>query len=235
MRGRCERANGGSDTCEKNGLIFYPKCRSGYSAFGCCICRPAVPDCQSLGLNAGIDLSCTKKIIIGDPIPMSCAPGKNNDAGLCYAQCRSGYSGVGPVCWGQPPRGWVNCGMGAAKDSGTCAQIVFDQVSSVGEMALAIATAGSSSSATATTKFAKLQQAAKKTQKVVDLLNQAKMPKDINDSGKGLQDILTADANSVRPEDAIRMAAELAAYLDPSGVSGVVAAYTYRKCTQVSV
>lgn len=161
MRSRCERDNGGPGTCEMNGLIFYPKCRSGYSAFGCCICRPPVPNCPSLGLNPGIDLSCARKIIIGDPIPMSCASGKYYDAGLCYVQCKSGYNGVGPVCWGQPPSGWVNCGMGAAKDSATCAKIIFSQVASVGQMAMNIATLGSSSGATTITSFSRLQNAAK--------------------------------------------------------------------------
>lgn len=36
--------------------------------------------------------------------------------------------------------------MGAAKDIATCAQIIFDQVTSVGELALSIATFRSSSS-----------------------------------------------------------------------------------------
>jgi len=38
--------------------------------------------------------------------------------------------------------------MGAATDSKTCANIIFDQVSSVGELALNIATFGSSNAAT---------------------------------------------------------------------------------------
>lgn len=31
--------------------------------------------------------------------PNSCPPGQEEDAGLCYPRCRSGYHGVGPVCW----------------------------------------------------------------------------------------------------------------------------------------
>jgi len=30
---------------------------------------------------------------------ITCKPGKELDAGLCYPQCRAGYKGVGPVCW----------------------------------------------------------------------------------------------------------------------------------------
>jgi hypothetical protein len=61
MSGRCQSDNG-KGNCEKNGLMYYPKCRSGYSAFGCCICRPSAPNCGALGYNGGIDLSCAKKV-----------------------------------------------------------------------------------------------------------------------------------------------------------------------------
>jgi len=33
---RCEKAE--PLGCEKSGLIYYPKCKQGYHAFGCCIC-----------------------------------------------------------------------------------------------------------------------------------------------------------------------------------------------------
>lgn len=29
----------------------------------------------------------------------TCKPGEENDAGLCYIKCKSGYHGIGPVCW----------------------------------------------------------------------------------------------------------------------------------------
>lgn len=123
----CEKDNGAGN-CEMWGLIAYPKCRSGYSPFGCCICRPPVPNCGSYGLNDGIDLSCAKKIIIGAPKTGTCAANQDKDGGLCYPKCGNNYKGVGPVCWGQPPSGWVGCGMGAAVDSSTCAKKVFSQI-----------------------------------------------------------------------------------------------------------
>lgn len=36
-RDACEHDNPGG--CEKNGLMWYPKCRAGFEAVGCCICR----------------------------------------------------------------------------------------------------------------------------------------------------------------------------------------------------
>lgn len=57
--------------------------------------------------------------------PQTCRPGEELQAGLCYTKCRSGYHGVGPVCWadsenigiGKPvglepcPDGWKNDGL----------------------------------------------------------------------------------------------------------------------------
>lgn len=57
--------------------------------------------------------------------PNTCRPDEEKDAGLCYIKCRSGYHGVGPVCWansenigtGKPvglepcPAGWNNDGL----------------------------------------------------------------------------------------------------------------------------
>lgn len=35
-RSICNRLS--DNGCDKNGLLFYPKCRNGYDAVGCCIC-----------------------------------------------------------------------------------------------------------------------------------------------------------------------------------------------------
>jgi hypothetical protein len=32
---------------------------------------------------------------------LSCGAGMQFDAGLCYPQCRAGFIGIGPVCWGK--------------------------------------------------------------------------------------------------------------------------------------
>ena len=58
---RCEAANGPGN-CEKWQNTYYPKCKAGYRAGGCCICR-AAPDCNALGFNGGSGSSCTKKVI----------------------------------------------------------------------------------------------------------------------------------------------------------------------------
>jgi hypothetical protein len=151
MISRCESDNG-TGKCEMWGAIAYPKCRPGYSAFGCCICRPDAPNCAQLGLGGQLDLSCAKIINVGQPELGVCPGGSSNvpgsaqerDAGLCYRGCDAGYTGVGPVCWKKPPQGWVDCGMGAAVDATTCAKITFGQLAAVGNLGLTAASLGSS-------------------------------------------------------------------------------------------
>jgi hypothetical protein len=50
MFARCE-ADHGVGNCERYLAVVYPKCLKGYSPWGCCICRPDVPDCEALGFN----------------------------------------------------------------------------------------------------------------------------------------------------------------------------------------
>jgi hypothetical protein len=246
MISRCEGDNGGGK-CEMWGAIAYPKCRSGYSAFGCCICRPIVPDCGQLGLGNRVDLSCAK--IAFCPGGSSDVPGsaQEMDAGLCYRGCGAGYTGVGPVCWKKPPPGWVDCGMGAAKDSATCARIVFDQVAAVGRLALTAATLGSSLAVGVKdpSNFTKL--IAKLRNDYTDLLakyNAAKAnsPKlAAADQAAKAASYLYAGSEAVStghnvltdaPEDIARVAAQIAAVVDSSGVSATIGAYTYPKCSK---
>lgn len=49
-------------------------------------------------------------------VPDSC-PGKQQDAGLCYPWCASGYFGVGPVCWQQCPAGYTDDGAFCRRDA----------------------------------------------------------------------------------------------------------------------
>lgn len=148
---RCNRDNPAYG-CEMWGALVYPRCRPGYYPFACCICRPSTPNCNALGFNGGFDLSCAKRIVIGVPLNAACPNGTENNAGLCYPVCRSGYSGLGPVCWAGPPKGWVECGMGAAKDTFTCTAVIGGQVVSVLSLVANIATAGAAAPATAAAK-----------------------------------------------------------------------------------
>ena len=52
-------------------------------------------------------------------IPGNCPLGQENNAGLCYPQCESGFSGAGPVCW-------QNCSSGYDDHGLTCFQHIFE-------------------------------------------------------------------------------------------------------------
>ncbi|HEX4951397.1 MAG TPA: hypothetical protein VFZ34_32365 [Blastocatellia bacterium] len=247
-RARCTKEN--PQGCEQDGAIIYPKCKPGYKAFGCCICRPEQPNCSALGLKPGVDLSCAKQVTIGDPVPGVCGSNEQRDAGLCYSNCASGFTGVGPVCWGGVPKvngkDWVDCGMGAAKDSFTCAKIVANQVVSVGNLALTIGSLGTSTSLTAGLSApAKASRLTKITQEFTKLKTQWEVLQKTNQNVKlavnafkaanaGRQGYVAMETigNATTEEDMVRAAAQIAAILDPSGVAGVVAAYTYPKCSK---
>lgn len=231
MISRCEK-DSGKGKCEMWGAVAYPKCKEGYSPFGCCICRPPVPDCNALNLRTGIDLSCAKKIEIGSPRTGSCAPGEEYDAGLCYTKCGDGYEGLGPVCWGKPPPNWVECGMGAAKDEKSCGTIVFGQVESVGGLALSITKVTGTGSAKLDKlrkKFEELQKAYKKQLGAID---KARKVYDTYGAASNMVDLIDAPAGEVTEEDIARVSAEIAALADPTGVTGTVAAYTYSVCSK---
>lgn len=145
-------------------------------------------------MNPGIDLSCAKKIEIGNPRSMSCASGLEYDAGLCYKKCDTGYYGVGPVCWAKPPNGWVDCGMGAAKDSEVCKDIIVGQITSVGEMALSIgsmvATFGGSAGATAAkgaAKLGKINKIKNTMMKIKNMVTKNKTLKKLIDKAKSIK------------------------------------------------
>jgi hypothetical protein len=179
-------------------------------------------------------------------IPTGCDSGKENDAGLCYNKCTAGYNGVGPVCWGNPPANWVQCGMGAAKNSTTCASIVFGQVSSVGQLALTVATLGSSSAvesganaganasklAQLKAKFEELKKAYEAAKKSSQALQAAE---DSAKAGGKLMTLVSATdtaSNVITEEDIARASAQIASLVDSSGVSATIGAYTYPKCSK---
>jgi hypothetical protein len=247
MFARCEAENS-TGNCEESGLVVYPKCREGVSPFGCCICRPAIPDCLALGFATQFDLSCGKTIRLGDPTLRNCAAGLQYDAGLCYTPCRMGFNGVGPVCWGQAPPGWVDCGFGASPNSGKCAEIIVDQVLSVANTVLFFATLGTSGAANtataplvkgtskwskAVTKFRDIQS---KLPNVLEKYPNAEKAYEVYQKAgevKTLVDIARLDPETQEPEDLVRMVTTMASLFDPTGVTGIIAAYTFALCSAI--
>lgn len=132
MIGRCEAVHGAGN-CEFTGEAVYPKCKEGYYGVGCCTCEPYPPNCTKYGFNQTNDSTgCVRKMSPGNPHIFTCNPGNSLYLGLCYADCKKGYSGLGPACWADIPPTWVGCGMGAARDEATCNSTVFNEIQTVG-------------------------------------------------------------------------------------------------------
>ena len=216
------------------------RCPSGYTNAGlfCALNTPSVP--AGWKGASGLDIIKGSYGNGGGSIKNGCAGGKENDAGLCYPKCPTGYKGEGPVCWGQPPKPtWVQCGMGSAKDSATCGMTVFDQVSSVGNLAASVATMGSSGAATNATKVSKLAElkkafaAAKAANpKWAQAAEASLKVKEAAEQTYTSYQVLSTDAVPT-DEDIARLAAQIASLADPTGATGVVAAYTYPKCSKL--
>ena len=236
MYKRCRADNPAG--CEKDGAIVYPKCKPGYHKVGCCICSP---DCPSGFGDTGA--TCTKPTYGrgAGTVPKACDGGKQYDAGLCYNNCKSGYSGVGPVCWGQCPANMpVNCGAGCATTKEDCSGAVRDQVMSVVEVAVTIvttvATAGAATGAEAGAaaaetgaKAATKAAANQATKAAAKGITKAAAKAALIDAAKG------AGANLSMQQ--IDQVAGVAAgddwdpySLDPTGIAAVVKAYNHKVC-----
>jgi hypothetical protein len=119
----------GYGNCVKRGLLWYRRCPSGFREAGVLVCSPSCP-----GGMTDIGISCAKKSYVSDGggVPTGCPAGHERDTGLCYPNCRSGYAGVGPVCWGRCPINMDDCprsgGAGCASSPQACRGVVKQQV-----------------------------------------------------------------------------------------------------------
>jgi hypothetical protein len=179
-RARCAKAH--PQGCEKSGEIIYPKCKEGFHPAGCCICSPNCPKGQT-----DIGVSCAKKSYgrgAGKPLS-TCPTGKDKDAWLCYTQCKSGFYGVGPVCWQHCTSGRVDCGAGCSTSKKSCvtdtAKMVYSPILAAAQTAALIVSAGTSSAATtaasaakAASKYDKIKKLWKETATARELIKDAK-------------------------------------------------------------
>ena len=207
-RGRCAKAN--PQGCEKSGEIIYPKCKDGYHAVGSNICSP-----NCINGMTDIGVSCSKKSYgRGAGVPMKCAAGQQEDAGLCYTPCKAGFHGVGPVCWQNCPSGRKECAAGCTTDTQTCVTDTVSMVTAPIALAATIVAPGAgkagSVGAKLATKAPKAFEAMKKAAKVADLASKAAdvvlLAKDVADTTASWVDDYIADFASVTTD---RVAAEV--------------------------
>eukprot|EP00916_Digyalum_oweni_P006470 GHVL01011094.1.p1 GENE.GHVL01011094.1~~GHVL01011094.1.p1 ORF type:complete len:246 (-),score=41.79 GHVL01011094.1:635-1372(-) len=85
------------DSCHLNGLTYVPECKSGFSATGPGCAEDCPPNMTDMGLfcsKESYDRESSESAFCGD---------KEMHHGLCYDACKSGYKGVGPICWQSCP------------------------------------------------------------------------------------------------------------------------------------
>ncbi len=227
---RCEAANGAGN-CEKNGLIFYPKCRAGYVAMGANICSP---QCPSGMVDIGV--SCQKVTYdrgVGS-IPNVCPAGQVNDAGLCYPACAGGQTGIGPVCWADacPANFPVKCGAMCARNQDQCAKVTttmvtapFKAVASIVGMAL---TGGATGAITPVVENA--EREAYKQLRIQSISNMLKQR--VKNERKCTLSDATAlmAATGLEQLERYQSTTDIMARADPSGVSTVIDAYAKPIC-----
>lgn len=222
-------------------------CPSGYTNLGllCGLTTPSVPNGYT---GTGLDLIRDRTDRGSGIAPEGCDDGKENSAGLCYPKCKTNYSGAGPVCWKmQCPSGWTDCGLSCAKDKGTCIKVIADQVQSVASLAGNILTAGATSKLQGAARAERLDNYYKTASSVANKLKKLKEKaiqtketaetiKDINDKYELAMDIVDTlnDPNKRTVADIVRLDANILALADPTGVMGVIAAFTYDTCDKVN-
>ncbi len=85
-KNKCNRQN--RQGCERNGLLYYPRCNSGYHAFGCCICTPNCPSGMSDTGTGCAKPSYTR----GAGHILRCRPGLEQNGLLCGVFCLKGQT-----------------------------------------------------------------------------------------------------------------------------------------------
>jgi len=104
--------------CQKNGLLYYPKCQAAYSAKGCCICSPNVnsSDCPSGMISDGNYSSgqnpCSFGYVMRTTSAFVCSSSQNTIGTGCYPTCNTNYTAVLGYCFRSscPTAFPYNCG-----------------------------------------------------------------------------------------------------------------------------
>jgi len=82
-------------------------CPAGYSSYGCLCVFPGTPFAKNTYYR-------------GMGRPLGCATTLQNDAGLCYPFCSSGWQPTGPLCWSSCPGAQARCGILCIDNPANC-------------------------------------------------------------------------------------------------------------------
>jgi hypothetical protein len=128
---RCRADN--PQGCVRDGLIWYPNCKSGFHKTGALICSPNEVKCP--GGWADIGVSCTKptKARGVGVLPNGCGSGQAFEAGLCYSACKPNYAGFATMCNQKCPASapYVCAVAGCAANQSECKQAMLAPATTV--------------------------------------------------------------------------------------------------------
>jgi hypothetical protein len=173
---RCEKQHGRGN-CEKYGAIVYPKCKSGFHAFGSNVCTPTCLE----GMRDDGAFCAKHSYGRGAGNPMECAAGTEQDGALCYPTCRPGFHGVGPVCWQTCSAGRTACGAGCAASSQECANDTTTMVVAPATLAMNIVS-GSAVGGQLLAKYRNVKKALEIHEKVSRVTDTISAASDVRDT-----------------------------------------------------
>jgi hypothetical protein len=179
---RCEKANG-KGNCEKSGQNVYPKCKKGFSAIGCCICRPNAPNCKALGFTGGIGLSCSKNIIINKLTPLF----------IPQNQCKTGYTQNGHICLSNVSPPMTYCGIGSAISKIECEKIISNRFENFASFADNIYWNATSYSFDDKTKYSRVKNGFSKLKTFYSSLNRKNIPDQVLSKYQNLEKFEDSD------------------------------------------
>lgn len=253
-KSKCSKEHG---SCELYGAMYYPKCRAGYEAVGCCLCRERrcpsgyTDDGALCRKDAHIYAKHSYGRGVGDP--MSCASGLEQSGALCYPRCGNDYTGVGPVCWGNCPKNQpIDCGAICGKSVAQCTLAISDMVLApielVQNIVSAVLSGGSLSVVKSTLKsmlVSALEQAGKWA--VQQILHESQVFRDLSAKINRLiiepvtkelgSDVVTVIADAAAENLLIAMLIDddpdlldVFSEIDPTGVAAVIDAFYHPTC-----
>lgn len=130
---RCESVYGNGN-CRMIGPEAFPKCYPGYRAYDY-DCHPIAPNCSAYGMSQGTDIwSCYKASVKFTHPWFPCDQNRDHKA-AAFKEVK--IEPLFDFCWRdersqfKTPRGWVECGFGAATNTPICVEKIFAQIGAV--------------------------------------------------------------------------------------------------------
>ncbi len=160
------------------------------------------------------------------------------------------------------PNGWVGCGMAAATSKSVCVKTILKEIGAVAQLAFNIAsevvTLGGATAAiqaeNAAKNAGKLADLKKKFEEMKKAVMESKEIKKIIEKGKQMKqkydsygedikksidsigaanELIKMETGKVTEADMVRISAQIAALVDPTGIASVIQAFAYPKCSDI--